>query len=118
MTDTCCPERETLLPAALGEPLAPDLAGHLQDCPDCRLGVDRLRRLLNTLRQTLPGEAAPAAEGEAPAAAQRPAALGKYLVVGELGGGGEARVFRAVDPGLGRDVAITPVAVNAPVAGS
>jgi serine/threonine protein kinase len=36
----------------------------------------------------------------------RPTAIGKYLVVGELGRGGQAQVFRALHPTLGRDVAI------------
>jgi predicted Ser/Thr protein kinase len=43
-----------------------------------------------------------------------PTRIGKYLVVGELGEGGQAAVYRVVHPGLGRDLALkiakTPMA--------
>jgi predicted Zn-dependent protease len=103
-----CPDDDLLMVAALGEP-AVDLEPHLRACSSCRQRIERLRALATTMDQTVSWKAASETatdDFEEPLPRDRPAALGKYLVVGELGKGGQARVFRGLDPGLDRDVAI------------
>jgi serine/threonine protein kinase len=63
----------------------------------------------------VPGATPPAAPAQAPAARY----IGKYLIKGELGRGGMGAVYRAEQPGLGREVAIKeliPSAAADPIA--
>lgn len=124
MIDMTCPDQENLLSAALGDPDAAELSDHLQQCPLCQDTVSRMRKAVSHLRQTSFGSDPvpcpsnePAAEATdfpsgfpmvfpASAGGDRPTALGKYLIIGELGRGGQARVYRALHPTLNRDVAI------------
>jgi serine/threonine protein kinase/tetratricopeptide (TPR) repeat protein len=110
MTDEAvCLEQEVLMASALGEPAAPASEEQLRECAACRQKVERFREMVASLRQTVSRPQLPETTvdaGTAAPAADRPPLLGKYLVVGELGGGAQARVFRALDPGLDRDVAI------------
>lgn len=104
-----CPSEEALIEAGMGEELPGEVQAHLLECAGCRQRVDRLRELADSWRQTV--SSAPAKEpttiidNAAPATA-RPAMIGKYPIVGELGKGGQARVFRGLHPSLDRDVAI------------
>jgi hypothetical protein len=114
MATTSCPDDGALLPAALGQPVADALRPHLDGCPDCARRVARLRAEVRALREapstaTSAGAAetetpGPPGEGHAPPPA--PAAIGKYLVVGRLGGGAQGDVFRAVHPELGHDLVL------------
>src|SRR5436309_3105792 len=76
------------------------LESHLRDCDSCRRRLDVFRSDLEALR-SVPIGARPA---DAPAS--RPATIGKYLVVGVLGSGGQAQVFRAIHPTLDTELAI------------
>src|SRR5262249_60150701 len=42
MATTPCPDDRTLLPAALGEEVPPEVRAHLEGCPGCRRRVARL----------------------------------------------------------------------------
>jgi predicted Ser/Thr protein kinase len=125
-----CPERDELLPVVHGELESGDVAAHVLSCSDCQRAVAELRSLIGMLRQstacleaaepttveqskvgatTVPHYAEKVATAPSQPSAQpsaRPAALGKYLIIGELGAGGQARVFRGVHATLQRDVAI------------
>src|SRR5262245_46601272 len=103
MTEICaCPHHESLMAVALGEPADADVAEHLPGCKVCQAAVERLRQMVSSLRQTLSfesgSETTAPADPAPPVPEQRPAALGKYMVVGELGRGGQAQVFRALHP--------------------
>ena len=105
MTPSCPPD-DQLLAAAAGEP---DLAGvleHVESCTACRMRLKLLNREIAELRSlshdstpALPRTVVPAG---GIAAAASPTTIGRYVVVGDLGSGGQADVFRVVDPELGR----------------
>jgi predicted Ser/Thr protein kinase len=117
MATTSCPDEAQLLPAALGQPVSAEAQAHLEGCPDCRRRVERLRAAVGALREaptTISYSGPPHAEASAPPIGDRepaptgshPAAIGRYLIVGPLGAGGQALVYRAVHPELPRDLAI------------
>src|SRR5271170_8088038 len=51
-------------------------------------------------------EAVAAARERAEAQAERPGAIGKYLVVETLGSGAQGKVYRVIHPGLGQDMVL------------
>jgi hypothetical protein len=95
-THDCLPE-DDLLPLAVGELPSHTQVEHLAACEQCRQRVEALRTEVAHLR-TLPTRAA--------AETDRPAVIGKYLVVGELPGGSQGRIFRALHPTLEQEVLI------------
>lgn len=101
-TTNYCPDEETLLLVLLGDPVEEAASTHLSECQSCQRRLDRLRSEIGDLRQA--ATVLYVEEGEGPA--KRPAAIGKYHVVGELDSGGQALVYRALHPLLGKDVAI------------
>lgn len=101
-----CPNDELLAAAAMGEPESPEVSTHLAECTSCRQRVQRYQGMAATLRHAAHGTDDTTVPQPCVPSAERPAALGKYLVVGELGSGGQARVFRGLHPGLNLDVAI------------
>jgi eukaryotic-like serine/threonine-protein kinase len=128
---TCPPEHE-LLGLLADEPACRDVDGHVASCPQCRIRIQQLNAEIGNLRrvfvsvsmesgQTMPDPTAstvlwkPPVPGGYPSEAREPSvsvsrdfpsAIGKYLVVGWLDTGGQADVFRAVHPNLGKDLAI------------
>src|SRR6266404_3777524 len=134
MPDLLCPDDHELLPLlADGSGSAP-VREHLAGCPSCRQRLQRLQAEVANLRHALAGTPpsgsfAPASSsvseegaGRANAlpatllgplavaptgqAGDRPAAIGKYLILDALDKGGQAMVYRAFHPTLGREVAI------------
>jgi len=94
-----CPSDEELIPMLVGESADSEVASHLHNCPACRRRLDLFKNELNALRGTIkPGVAIPPPS--------RPARIGKYLVVGSLGSGGQADVYRAIHPTLDKELAI------------
>ena len=105
-----CPPDEDLLPLAMGEPVSPAVREHVEGCERCRQREKLLRgevfELRELSRSTAAGPpktvltvgAAPRAEGAA--------TIGRYAIVGELGSGGQADVYRVIDPELGRSLVL------------
>jgi predicted Ser/Thr protein kinase len=117
MATTPCPADALLMAVALEEPVPAEVQAHIDDCPDCGRRVERLRAEVRALRESSSAEPREPSvldltttitvEPTGPATpGPRPAAIGKYLVVGELDRGGQGLVYRAVHPELQRDVAI------------
>lgn len=113
MMNSVCPNRNDLLSIAMAQSedvsASAEIERHLLECETCRKQMDRLLMMVTVMRQTASHHADTAVSAATPApnaSDARPSSLGKYLVVGEIGRGGQARVFRALHPTLGRDVAI------------
>ena len=87
-----CPRCESLLPKGVPAPL----------CPSCllRLGLEN---------RAGSGEKTP------PRVLFRGAALGPYQIVAGIGQGGMGEVYRALDPRLGREVAVKVIRSDAPL---
>ena len=126
-----CPSEEQLLALAADDPGSDEVRRHAESCQDCNGRLARVSAQLSALRAlaTFPSSTArslpplygqstvstasanaptapmPAAGGggEAPA---RPASIGRYVVIGSAGTGGQAEVFRVVDPELGRTLVL------------
>jgi eukaryotic-like serine/threonine-protein kinase len=113
---TLCPSDEELLAVASGEPPSSELESHLRECNRCLRKVNGLRLEVKELQKafgTTENEAihsppiAVRTQSAKPAApAGEPKKIGKYLVVGTLGGGGQANVYRAVHPTLDEQVVL------------
>src|SRR4051812_11548060 len=110
-----CPDDRDLLPAALDQPVVAALRDHLLSCSECSRRVVRLRAEVRALREAPstvtfgvpPGADASTTMGPEPEhQGPTPAMIGKYPVVGRLGGGGQGEVYRAVHPELGLDLVI------------
>ena len=113
---TVCPSDEELLAIASGEAPSSELESHLRECNRCLRKVSALRLEVKELQKafgTTENEAIhspPIAVRTQPAKPAAPAGepkkIGKYLVVGTLGGGGQANVYRAVHPTLDEQVVL------------
>lgn len=107
-----CPSDDALLSVFLGDPVDEAAPAHLSECLSCQRRLERLRSAISDLRQAATWETTPYSPAATPLpdarepASPRPSAIGKYIVVGELDAGGQARVYRALHPALGKDVAI------------
>ncbi|MGD0769755.1 MAG: serine/threonine-protein kinase [Tepidisphaeraceae bacterium] len=112
-----CPSDEELLAVASGDAPSSDLQSHLQECNRCVRRVDGLRLEVKELQKVFAStehdpnpsptpnvHRAPASEAQTTSA--EPKMIGKYLLVGTLGGGGQASVYRAVHPTLDEQVVI------------
>jgi eukaryotic-like serine/threonine-protein kinase len=97
---TLCLSDEDLMPLLAGESGDAQVASHLRECSVCRSRIDLFKSDLAALRSAMIQEAA------APPQPARPARIGKYLVVGRLGSGGQADVFRAVHPTLDTELVV------------
>jgi tRNA A-37 threonylcarbamoyl transferase component Bud32 len=116
-----CPDEADLLPLTTGEPVAPPVREHVDDCADCRERVRRLRNEITNLRRvrreppstlfepTPPPE--PGTETSSDAAsvtrgARGAAHVGKYYVAGLVDDAGATRVYRAVHPTLNKELIV------------
>lgn len=103
MNTSGCPEEHELLVLASEGTADAAVRAHLEGCPDCRERLARLNAELATLRRM---QLDPTSGLPVPAPAGPPSVIGKYLVVGVLGKGGQAEVYRAVHPVIGVEVVI------------
>jgi serine/threonine protein kinase len=114
---TICPNEEELLAIASGDEPSAELRSHLQDCSRCLRKIDSLRGEVRELQrafgstemeQLLSPPISPVISGPTPDLHQgdQPKTIGKYIVVGELGSGGQASVYRALHPTLDEQIVI------------
>ncbi|MFO0867035.1 MAG: protein kinase [Gemmataceae bacterium] len=106
-----CPDEERVASWALGDSSDPEVADHIDSCVDCRRQASSLRSMASLFQgyeHRTPSGSEPTLDTPQPAHHEvpRPTMIGKYFVVGELGRGGQAKVYRALHPQLNRDVAI------------
>ncbi|HVX10507.1 MAG TPA: serine/threonine-protein kinase [Pirellulales bacterium] len=113
MNDDACPSDDELLAAATDEAAAGHVPRHAATCPACRERLEELRREVGALRSfsgvSLPSHEAMMTRAAAgPAMADRPqlACIGRYVVVGEIASGGQADVYRVIDPDLARPLVL------------
>jgi serine/threonine protein kinase len=104
------PPDEQLLAAATGETDSASVESHVANCADCQMRLKLLRgeiaelrslsgRLLESPAKTVvPGGSGPPLKGGS--------AIGRYLVVGDVGSGGQADVYHVIDPDLRRDLVL------------
>ena len=106
---TCSYTEEELIPLALGHQTSDFLQVHVAGCSSCQHHLQQLQSESSTLRKALeraietvafiPGVAAPPGE-------HAPATIGKYFIVGILGQGAQATVYRAIHPVLHQELVI------------
>lgn len=121
MASMVCPDDSELLAILFNE--TADTRTHVEDCPPCRQRLARLRSEVVGLRRAAEeaasreGAETPQATKDSRATVMRPNAppvpreqvpsrIGKYLVVGLLGEGGQASVYRAVNPNLNKELVL------------
>ncbi len=102
MTHTC-PDEDTLSSIAAGESLPPEVMDHTSSCADCKSRLASYEAGLSTLQNLW---AAQRTVTTSPAATARPMEIGKYLIIGTLGEGAQAVVYRGLHPALGREVVL------------
>ncbi len=115
MNEPHCPTEEGLLPLITGEDVADAVQSHVDNCPECRQRIGRLRSEIDALRQTYDhplstvrqaAAASPSGTRLEPAAAEPLHTIGKYRVIGELAAGGQARTYRAAHPQLPMELVV------------
>jgi hypothetical protein len=123
MTAAGCPDSATLRRFAVGDLSGTTLgrvAGHVEHCPGCEAALQDLDGLTDPFVEQLRGPAdadplppVPAelltvalSARDPPDAPPPPRRLGRFELLEELGRGSFGSVFRAVDPALGRTVAV------------
>src|SRR5579872_3576615 len=116
-----CPNDEALLAIASGDEPSAELQSHLQECSRCmrkinglKLEVKELQKAFGSTEEDLkprPRSSPPISHITSDHSAKQgpssdPEKIGKYLIVGNLGSGGQASVYRAVHPTLDEQVVI------------
>lgn len=105
-----CPcSEESLLALSRGDEASAELRDHVSSCPTCQ------RRLRELSIADASGVPAPTASVTQPELARRGltgltgaihASIGKYVIIGKLGQGGQGQVFRALHPELNKELVI------------
>lgn len=118
MNEATCPPDHAWMPLLAGETVEASVRGHLDTCTTCRGRFQQAQAELTELRSFASVRDA-TDSGQASALRERPpATIGKYLVVGALDTGGQAKVYRALHPVLDKEVVIklsrTPVDPDSP----
>ena len=121
-----CPPEPELLPLTTGES-ADDVSAHVAGCPDCQARLERLFAEVQAVRDAsglhssrtggpMRSESATISDirtsadldsdlPQTVAGYPVPARTGKYFVVGKIDEGGQAVVYRVVNPGLTTELA-------------
>jgi serine/threonine protein kinase len=112
MTDSCPPDDE-LLAAATDDAGATDVLRHAAGCRGCGDRIAELRLEVGALRSfsrlSLPSAAVAGTQmRQAQLTADSPQheRIGRYIVVDKLGSGGQADVYRVIDPDLARTLVL------------
>jgi hypothetical protein len=103
-----CPSDDELLAAAT-EPLRMgEFSRHVESCPACQRRLAQLGAEVSALRSLTRdwSPSPPTPPIQLTVASTRPATIGRYVVLGELGSGGQADVYRVIDPELGRNLVL------------
>jgi serine/threonine protein kinase len=98
-----------LLAVNLGETVSPEVQTHIDSCPVCQRRLDALRGEMHNLQRAaraMDSATRPEPVGPADRSPSLPGAIGKYYVVGILGGGGQGTVYRVLHPELNRELVI------------
>ncbi|WP_010587336.1 serine/threonine-protein kinase [Schlesneria paludicola] len=107
---TDCPTDDELLPLAAGEPADDGLRAHVDQCPICLARVDQLRREMTELQSLAVsmGSTSKLRPAAGPSVEPLPNStkIGRYVVIGNLGSGGQADVYRVIDPNLERQLVL------------
>jgi hypothetical protein len=104
MNAVTCPTEAELLAWADKAEGSESLGAHLDSCPDCRQQLFELRNSISHVRLRV--EPQPSAGQETSSSLRGLTALGKYLVVGRLGGKRQFESFRGMHPLLHIDLRI------------
>lgn len=121
-----CPEDAALWRALDDRPLRPAMAQHLAGCALCRERLQRLREERAALRLLRRREPPTTSAQPEPAcatghdsrppqetvASPGPERIGRYPLLGRIGAGGQAEVFRALHPTLGCPVILKAARVS------
>ena len=104
-----CPSDDQLLAAATEPSGRGALALHVDSCPTCQRRLRQLTAEVASLRSITrdwtPGTPT-TSSGIGAATSVRPATIGRYVVLSDLGAGGQADVYRVIDPELGRNLVL------------
>ena len=107
-----CPSDVELLAMATGDPDIENVRSHVETCANCRERLGQLSSEVATLRslsgsqRLFPPLTSAWVPDDVPQATPKPAMIGRYVVLGELGSGGQADVYRVLDPDLGRNLVL------------
>lgn len=108
--NTTCPTDDRLLAAATDEPDSDSVRQHVEQCSSCQARMKNLRGELTELRSfvsSLPGGFGRSAiNGNTDSILPNSTMIGRYVVVASLGSGGQADVYRVIDPNLGRQLVL------------
>jgi hypothetical protein len=104
MTLPACPAEEDLWPLAVGDPVEDAVRSHTEHCSSCQDSLNRLRTEVTALREVIAAQETILQAG--PAQPPWPAVIGKYFIVGILGQGGQAVVYRGLHPTLNKELVI------------
>jgi serine/threonine protein kinase len=102
--NSCRPDEE-LVPLLTDDPSDEELRRHVDGCAFCRERLERLRSEVTSLRDLFSDHETLPLSRRGPKPADRPAVIGKYLIVGTLELG-LATLYRAINPDLNVEVAI------------
>jgi serine/threonine protein kinase len=105
-----CPTDDELLALATGEPGSGAGREHVERCSDCQMRLKLLRGEIDELRSLSARRSDALAKTVVPGAPRcslpSGAAIGRYVIVSDLGSGGQAEVYRVIDPDLRRDLVL------------
>ena len=105
-----CPSDDQLLAAATGDADAASTEAHVATCGDCQMRLKLLRGEIAELRSLSgrvldsPTKTVVAAGAGSPLPSG--SSIGRYLIVGDLGSGGQADVYHVIDTDLRRDLVL------------
>lgn len=101
---TACPPGSVLAAIAHGDSDDAEAIRHAEDCPACRAVIHRIRSNQEFLQDFLDGGAADRLV--TPSEVSDPARIADYQITGAIGRGGQGVVYKAVQAGTGRNVAL------------
>jgi serine/threonine protein kinase len=105
-----CPPDEQLLAVASDELISPEVREHVEQCADCQRRVKVLCGEIAELRSLSNPLAGKQTTDFVTWIASPPlpnaTAIGRYVIVANLGSGGQADVYRVIDPNLGRHLVL------------